>query len=219
MPLQKQPHDLHVQVTRNWVEEVLAFANRNNLNDIRTPTMLRTVDDENVDLGVDVQGSRVDPERQLSKNVLPEFTGVLAHEGLSESQSRLREVLNTFIAHGKSSELDQLINDSVEGAQEHGVLTYRAGYLQFQPLGNNPSLDQWWGIGIATLVDAGLGNRVRQCRWDECSTYFVDWPGRKGQPRYYCCTEHSDSERLRRFRDRAKERRKKRNTPGLGGAI
>ena len=206
MPLQKPPHDLRVQVTRNWVEEVLAFANLKDPDNIGTPTMLRTVDDENVDSGVDAQGTRVDSERQVSKNVLPEFTGVLGHDGLSESQSRLREMLNTIIEHGKSSAVDQLINDILDGAKENGVLTYRGGYLQFQPLSNNPSLDQWWGIGIATLLDTGLGNRVRQCRSVECSTYFVDWPGRKGQPRYYCCTKHSDQERLRKHR---KEKKRK----------
>ena len=115
-------------------------------------------------------------------------------------------MLNALTAHVAMSEVDLLIKDSIDGAQEHGVLTYRKGYLQVQPLGNILSLDQWWGIGIATLVDTGLGDRVRQCRWDECSTYFVDWPGRKGQPRYYCCTEHSDFKRLRKHREGKKRR-------------
>ncbi len=215
MPLRNQQQKLRVQVTRHWIEEVLAFANFENLGDTQTPTMLRTVDDVELDLGVAAQGTRLDPE---SDYVLPEFTGVLRHEGLGDSQSRLREVLDSLAAHGATSEVNQLINDSIGGAGWDGAITYREGYLQFLP-SNIQSLDQWWTICIATLCDTGLGDRVRQCGWDKCAKYFVDWPGRKGQMKYYCCPEHQNAERQRRFRDRAKERRKKRNTPGLGGAI
>ena len=208
MPLRNQPLHLRIQVTENWVKEVIAFANLENPDDIRIPTMLRTVDDGKDGSGVDAQGVSVDPEKSSFIYVLPEFTGVLGHEGLSDSQARLREVLNTVTAHGKTSEVDQLISDRIDGNQVPGALTYREGYLRFQPFGNVQHLDQWWAVGIATLLDAGMGDRVRQCRWVKCSFYFVDWPGRKGQAKRYCCPEHQNTERQRRSREAAKSKRR-----------
>ena len=207
MPLRNQPLHLGFQATKNWVEDVLVFANLENPDDIL------------IHLGVDAQGDWVEPEESTFIDVLYNFIGSFGPDGFGDSQAGLREVLNTLTEPGGPSKVDQLISDRIDSVDVQGAVTFKAGYLRFQSIGHSQSQDQWWAIGIARLLHAGMSDRLHQCDWEKCSVYFVDWPGRKGQEMRYCCPNHQKRERQRRSRARAKERRKKRNTPGLGGAI
>ena len=196
MPLQKQPLHLGFQATKNWVEDVLVFANLENPDDIL------------IHLGVDAQGDWVEPEESTFIDVLYNFIGSFGPDGFGDSQAGLREVLNTLTEPGGPSKVDQLISDRIDSVDVQGAVTFKAGYLRFQSIGHFQSQDQWWAIGIATLLHAGMGDRVRQCGWDKCATYFVDWPGRKGQSKFYCCPEHQNAERQRRYRENAKGKRR-----------
>ena len=206
MPLRKLPENMRVQVSENWVEEVLAFANFEIHDDIRVPTMVRSADKKEFGFGIDAKRAGPGPKEPL-KNSLPEFTGVLGHKGLRRSQVKLKEALQLLFLHGDSPKVDQLICDGIDCAQLKGVLTFKDGYLQLQPTGTDLSLDQWWAIAVATLLDAGFGKRVRQCRWDNCAVFFIEWPGRKGQRRAYCCDNHQNNASQQRYRDNQKRKR------------
>ncbi len=195
MPLRNQPLHLRDQLIENWVNDVLAFANLENADDIL------------ILLGVDAQGDWVEPEESSSIDVLYNFIGSFGRDGFGDSQARLRKVLNTLAAHGATSEVDQLISETIDRIPVHGTITFRAGYLRFQSTAHVHSQNQWWAVGIATLIHAGMSDRVRQCGWDNCTTYFVDWPGRKGQRKHYCCVAHQNAEGQRRHRDREKRKR------------
>lgn len=208
MPLRNQPLHLRVQATENWVEEVLAFANLEDPAAPERPKELRKYYDGLINLNPEQPGVWVDPEKSSFLHVLHDFSTVPGHAGFGDCQARLREVLNTLTAHGKTSEVDQLISDGIEAVQVHGSFNYKDGHLRFQSFVHFQSPDQWWAIGIAALLDAGLSSRVRQCGWEKCSDYFVDWPGRKGQAKYYCCPEHQNAERQRRYRENAKDKRR-----------
>ncbi len=193
MPLRK----LHLrdQLKENWVEDVLAFAN------------LENPDDFPIQFGVDAQRDWVEPEESSFIDVLNDFTGRFGPDGFGDSQARLREVLNTLAEHGATSEVHQLISDRIDRIPVHGAITFSAGYLRFQSNADFQSKDQWWAVGIATLLHTGMSDQVRQCDWEKCATYFVDWPGRKGQAKKYCCPDHQNADRQRRYRDKAKRKR------------
>lgn len=195
MPLRNQPLHLNLQTTRNWVEDVLTFANLENADDIPRK------------FGADAQRDWVDPDDSSSIDVLYNFIGGLGRDGFHDSQATLREVLKTLTEPDGPSKVDQLISDRVDSVRVDGTVTFTAGYLRFQSIGQFQSQDQWWAIGIGRLIHADLADRVRQCRKDECATFFVDWPGRQGKPRYYCSDDHQNVDRQQRHRDREKRKR------------
>ena len=174
MPLRNPPLHLRDQLIENWINDVLEFANLENADDV--PILL----------GVDAQRDWVENEESSDIDVLYNFIGSPETDGYADSQARLREVLNTLTAHGATSEVEQLITDAIDRISGQSEITFRAGYLRFQSIQHIQSHDQWWAVGIATLLHAGIGDRVGQCDWDKCSVYFVDWPGRKGQAKKYC---------------------------------
>ena len=189
MPLRNQPLHLRDQVTKNWLEQVLVFANLENADDILNA------------LGIDTEADSVEPEESSSMDFLCNFIGSFGPGGNGDSQAQLREVLSTLTAHGLTPEVDQLISDTIDTVHTPFAITYKEGYLRSQPATHSLSQDQWWAIGIARLIHAGMGDRVRQCDWEKCSIYFVDWPGRKGQAMKYCCPDHQNAHRQQRHRD------------------
>ncbi len=195
MPLRNPPLHLRDQLIENWVNDVLAFANLENADDVHEL------------FGVDAQRDWVENEESSEIDLLYNFNGSPETDGYADSQARLREVLNTLTAHGATSEVEQLITDAIDRISVQSEITFRAGYLRFQSTAHAHSHNQWWAVGIATLIHAGMSDRVRQCGWDNCTTYFVDWPGRKGQRKHYCCFAHQNAEGQRRHRDREKRKR------------
>lgn len=208
MTLRNQPLHLRVQATENWVAEVLAFANLEDPDAIKPPKTLRTYDDGLIELDPDAPGVWVDPEKSSFLHILHDLRTTAEVGECAESQARLREVLNTLITKVDRTEVDRMLGETVGCLQVRGAFSYSEGQLRFQSLMQFASPDQWWSIGIATLIESGLENRVRLCEWEKCSVYFVDWPGRKGQSKYYCCRAHQNAERQRRYRDKAKRKRK-----------
>jgi predicted RNA-binding Zn ribbon-like protein len=196
MPLRDPPLHLRDQLIENWFNDVLAFAN------------LENADDVHILFGVDAQRDWVENEESSEIDVLYNFIGSPETDGYADSQVRLREVLNTLTAHGETSEVEQLISDAIDRISVQSEITFRAGYLRFQSTAHVHSHNQWWAVGIATLIHAGMSDRVRQCGWDNCTTYFVDWPGRKGQRKHYCSVAHQNAEGQRRYRERAKRNRR-----------
>ena len=195
MPLRNPPLHLRDQLIENWVNDVLAFAN------------LENADDVHILFGVDAQRDWVENEESSEIDVLYNFIGSPETDGYADSQARLREVLNTLTAHDETSEVEQLITDAIDRISVQSEITFRAGKLRFQSTAHVHSHNQWWAVGIATLIHAGMSDRVRQCGWDNCTTYFVDWPGRKGQRKRYCSVAHQKVEGQRRHRDREKRKR------------
>lgn len=208
MPLRNQPQHLRVQATEDWIEEVLRFANLEDPAALKPPKKLRTYDDGLIELNPDAPGVWVDLEKSSLVHILNDLSTIAGHEWVSDCQANLREVLNALTAHGKTPEVDKLISEGIDALQVRGSFTYKEGHLQFWSLVHFQSPDQWWAVGIAALLDAGLGGRVRQCGWTKCALYFVDWPGRKGQSKYYCCPEHQNAERQRRYREKRKKRKR-----------
>ena len=200
MPLRNPTLHLRDQLIENWVNDVLAFANLENADDVHTL------------FGVDAQRDWVENEESSEIDVLYNFIGSPEPDGYADSQERLREVLNTLTAQGETSEVEQLITDAIDRISVRSEITFRAGKLRFQSIAHVHSHNQWWAVGIATLIHAGMSDRVRQCGWDNCTTYFVDWPGRKGQRKHYCCVAHQNAEGQRRHRDREKRKRMQQKT-------
>ncbi len=198
----RPPH----QVTVNWVKEVIAFANLENPDDILIPNSLHTVDDGKYRLDVDSQGDWADPDNLSIMDLLYNFIGGSAPDGFGDSQATLRKVLKTLTAHGVTPGVHQLISDKIDRVHVQGILTFSEGYLRHQSIGHFRSHEQWWAVGIASLLHSGLGDRVRQCGWCKCEAYFVDWP-RKGQSKLYCCAEHQNKANQQRYRDNKKRKR------------
>ena len=195
MPLRSYPLHLPDQLKKNWVEDVLMFANLENADDIQ------------IQLGVDAHGDSVEPEESSFIDVLYNFIGSVGPDGFGDSQARLREVLNTLTEHGATSEVYRVISDAIDCIPVQGAITFRAGSLLFHSTAHYQSHDQWWAVGIATVLHADMGDRIRQCGWDKCAMFFVDWPGRKGQAKCYCCPDHQNAERQRRHREKEKRKR------------
>lgn len=62
----------------------------------------------------------------------------------------------------------------------------------FAPFGSIPHI-------LTAIEFNGLLNRVGKCR--ECGLYFVDFPKGRGKPRVqYCCADHANRDRSRRYR-------------------
>ncbi len=177
------------------VNEVLSFANLENADDMMSPD-------------VDAEREWIEFQESSFIDVTYNLIGSFDPDGFGDSQAKLRELLNILVAHGgRSAIVDLLIRDALGSVNLHGSLTSMAGDLRLQLSVDLQSNDQWWAVGIAILLHAGMGDRVRQCGWDKCVTYFVDWPGRKGQRKLYCCPGHQNAERQRRHREKAKRER------------
>ena len=74
----------------------------------------------------------------------------------------------------------------------------------------------WWitkapllaicGLGVASIYQAELQHRVGQCNWHDCDRFFIDRESR-GKPQRFCCADHGNADRQRRYRMREKSRR------------
>ena len=184
------------ELTESWVEEVLRFANLENAED------LQTVSDD------DAETDLFEPDELLSGELF--YTAIVggAEGEYENSQARLREVLDMLIADGETPGVHKLISDKIGNVEVSGHVVFQEGFLRFRPLAHIKSNDQWWAIGVAKLLHSGMGDRLRQCGWEKCARYFVDWPGRKGQSKLYCCSDHQNAERQRRHREKQRKRRK-----------
>lgn len=197
MPLRKPALLLSLKPTEQWVNGVLAFANLEDAAVLHAPGQPRTSKYEGlVVLGPGSPQALVDLNKSSLLHVLHDLNSVSADdEGLRNSQARLRNLLDTLLKDGKTPEVESLISEHVAALRVQGAITYRDARLRFQSFTSFESPDQWWAVGIAALLDQGLGDRVRQCRWEKCSLYFVDWPGRKGgQTKLYCCQQHQNNQ-------------------------
>lgn len=137
-----------------------------------------------------------------------------------ESQRRLRKLLDALAeAEWLTREIEQEMEATIHDLRLAGSVT--------KPIITITSLDQWWGFPIHSWRHELVG-RVRTCGWRKCSNYFVGW--NKGQMKHFCSPAHQNAEAQQRRRDlkkceeaakkaKAAYMRKKRNRPGLGGAI
>lgn len=238
MPIRNSPQ----RARRDWVDDVVGFANLTEPSAIRDPDLRRhslsyqenlafgepksLEDFDNLDWSnlpeAEFETSKAALFRSLEK---PEWSmppngssywfapNQIRIDDADESQDRLRKLLDAL------TEAERLTRE-IEEAMEVTTHDLRLAGSVTKPIITITSLDQWWGFPIHSWRHELVG-RVRTCGWRKCSNYFVGW--NKGQMRHFCSPAHQNAEAQQRRRDLKKRKkaymRKKRNTPGLGGAI
>ena len=61
---------------------------------------------------------------------------------------------------------------------------------------------------LATVLSAGYGENLRQCKLDDCKVWFFD-VGEGRRTKKYCCEAHSNAQRQRQWRERQKTKKRR----------
>ena len=194
---------------------------------------MRTYDDGLIELDPNEPAVWIEPGRSSLRHIPSDLWSVSQliqsdsdlKSAASLSQYKLREALEVLIQRqGTTRTLDRVLKDALGHLHFRGAVSYSGGQ-KVQSFMRFESVNQWWAAAITALLEQRLADRVRQCAWKECSVYFLDWPGRRGQPKYYCRSSHSNAQRQQRHRDKKaakneaarRRRRQKRASQSLFG--
>ena len=125
--------------------------------------------------------------------------------GDSTHQFVLRSLLDKIVEYGRcTQEVEALIDSTLIGLDQPGFSASSRGlrfYLHVK------TLPEWYCLGLVALIHTELDQWLSLCTLDDCKNYFIDWPGKRGhagKAQRYCCKNHGDIDKQRRYRKRKK---------------
>lgn len=224
--------------SRDWVEEVLEFANMELPDRIQAGSKyvltMRDVDNaiEQAGQREAIQALRETPttarlalqkikkDLRASEARVKRRSVILRPDGpLSRHAPSALEPADAAASQRRLNEIlekianaDTLSVDIEESLKAH-VRNIQIVGSAAEPQIEITTLDQWWAFPLAALSSELIG-RLRRCGFVRCKAkYFVDWPGRPGgQPKLYCSPAHEKAQNQQRVRDKRKADRLRKET-------